>query len=42
MPRKTANLKHNFNFRKLCTPSLVYLVLSLLGLVLMGIQEYRR
>lgn len=40
MPRKTANLKHNFNFRKLCTPSLVYLVLSLLGLVLMGIQNF--
>ena len=40
MPRKIkSDLKHNFDFRKLCTPSFIYLVLSLIGLVLMGIQN---
>lgn len=37
--KNSSSLKYNFNLRRLCTPSLIYFVLSLIGLVSMGIQN---
>lgn len=37
--RASSTSKYNFNMRKLCTPSFLYFVLSLLGLVTLGVQN---
>ena len=39
MARKTNSLKYNFNLKKLCTPSFIYFIISLFGLVLLGLQN---
>lgn len=38
MPKKS-NLKYSLNLKKLCTPSFIYFVISLIALVIMGIQN---
>ena len=39
MAKTKTTIKHNFNVRKLCSPSMLYFVISLIALVLMGIQN---
>lgn len=41
MPKKVSNssLKYAFNLKQLCTPSFIYFVLSLIGLIALGFQN---
>ena len=36
---KSNSLKYKFNVKSLCTPSFIYLIISLTGLILMGVQN---
>ena len=36
---KTNSLKYKFDYKSLCTPSFTYMIFSLIGLILMGIQN---
>lgn len=36
---KKNSLKYKFNYKSLCTPSFIYLIVSLTGLILMAIQN---
>lgn len=33
------NIKHSFDIKKLCTPSMIYFVISAIALALLGIQN---
>ena len=40
MARKRASkIKHNFNLKKLCTPSFIYFAISLFALLVIGLQN---
>jgi len=39
MVKKSSTIKHQFNLKKLCTPSFIYFIISLFGLVLLGLQN---
>ena len=39
MVKKASKIKHNFNLRKLCTPSFIYFAISLFALVIIGLQN---
>ena len=39
MPKRKSSLSYNFRLKKLCTPSMIYFVLSLVALIVLGIQN---
>lgn len=39
MVKNSSTIKHQFNLKKLCTPSFIYFIISLFGLVLLGLQN---
>ena len=39
MAKTKTSIKHKFNVKKLCTPSMLYFVISLVALIIMGIQN---